>query len=168
MDGEGGDEEIPRPVRGWCDALVTDARKRVVQLLSFSLSHLDLPLAMSLVDPDRQLSAPSTTLALPSSAGAGGGEGDEDEAGSPCSSSSSSSSSAMTLSSSVSKGALKPSALSHFFTDHDLTRLEMYSRNMVDHHLIYDLLPNIGKFGGNDCILVVDLLLATCMCRVKN
>jgi hypothetical protein len=31
-------------------------------------------------------------------------------------------------------------------TDHDRARLEAYSRNLVDHHLITDLLPRIAEF----------------------
>ncbi|KRX58814.1 N-acetyltransferase 10, partial [Trichinella sp. T9] len=35
--------------------------------------------------------------------------------------------------------------LAVYFTNHDLKRIEMYSRNLIDHHLIVDLVPSIGK-----------------------
>lgn len=31
------------------------------------------------------------------------------------------------------------------FTKYDIKRLELYSQNMVDYHLIVDLLPCIGR-----------------------
>lgn len=34
--------------------------------------------------------------------------------------------------------------LGFLFSDHDLKRLEMYSRSLVDHHLVSDLLPIVG------------------------
>ncbi|KRY87377.1 Trehalase [Trichinella pseudospiralis] len=35
--------------------------------------------------------------------------------------------------------------LAVYFTNHDLKRIEMYSRNLIDHHLIVDLVPSIAK-----------------------
>ena len=35
--------------------------------------------------------------------------------------------------------------LQHTFTNYDLKRLDLYSKNMVDYHLIMDLLPE-GNF----------------------
>lgn len=35
--------------------------------------------------------------------------------------------------------------LMRVFTQHDLKRLDLYSRNMADHHLVTDLLPTLGK-----------------------
>ena len=32
------------------------------------------------------------------------------------------------------------------FSAHDLKRLELYARNMVDHHMVTDLLPTLGGF----------------------
>ncbi|KAK6190666.1 hypothetical protein SNE40_002478 [Patella caerulea] len=40
---------------------------------------------------------------------------------------------------------LSRSELEIFFTSYDLKRLELYSQNMVDYHLILDLLPCIGR-----------------------
>ena len=35
--------------------------------------------------------------------------------------------------------------LDTYFTKYDLKRLELYSQNMVDYHLIMDLLPTISR-----------------------
>ena len=37
-------------------------------------------------------------------------------------------------------------AYKHTLTQYDLNRLEAYSRNLVDHHLIADLLPRLAEF----------------------
>ncbi|XP_056384523.1 RNA cytidine acetyltransferase [Hyla sarda] len=53
-----------------------------------------------------------------------------------------------------SEGFLTRSELEASFTPYDLKRLEMYSQNMVDYHLIMDLIPSVSKmfflqkFGG--------------------
>ncbi|CAM9646398.1 unnamed protein product [Phaeothamnion confervicola] len=42
-------------------------------------------------------------------------------------------------------GALTPEELGFLCTPHDLKRLELYARNMVDYHLVTDLLPLLGR-----------------------
>ena len=42
--------------------------------------------------------------------------------------------------------ALSTSELESQITKYDLKRLELYSRNMADYHLITDLLPTIARF----------------------
>jgi N-acetyltransferase 10 len=58
--------------------------------------------------------------------------------------------------------------LNYHLSHHDLQRLELYSRNMVDHHMIVDLLPSLAKFvflgrlrGFRLSYLQVAILLAT-------
>ena len=41
--------------------------------------------------------------------------------------------------------ALQADELESYCTKYDLQRLELYSRNMVDYHLIMDLVPAIAK-----------------------
>ncbi|KAG9328103.1 hypothetical protein JZ751_016551 [Albula glossodonta] len=41
--------------------------------------------------------------------------------------------------------ALTSSELSALFSPYDLKRLEMYSRNMVDYHLIMDMIPSVAR-----------------------
>jgi N-acetyltransferase 10 len=40
--------------------------------------------------------------------------------------------------------ALTVEELKYWLTDYDLNRLELYSKNLVDHHLITDLLPTVA------------------------
>ncbi|KAL9186796.1 hypothetical protein ACHAXT_010516 [Thalassiosira profunda] len=40
---------------------------------------------------------------------------------------------------------LTPSELHYHLTPHDLQRLELYSRNLCDHHLISDLIPSLAQ-----------------------
>lgn len=49
------------------------------------------------------------------------------------------------LSGSVACTALSREELEALFLSYDLKRLEMYSRNMVDYHLIMDLIPAISR-----------------------
>lgn len=41
--------------------------------------------------------------------------------------------------------ALSSSELAGHFTPYDLKRLELYSRSMVDYHLIMDLVPPVAR-----------------------
>jgi hypothetical protein len=94
-------DDGPRPVDGWLEAFVWDARRRLVSLLAFTFR--DFPTAMS--------------LSLLSSGG----------------------------SVSVDAKALTAADLGMFVTPHDLKRLDMYARNMVDYHLITDILPTLAR-----------------------
>lgn len=49
------------------------------------------------------------------------------------------------LSGSVPCAALHQEELEALFLPYDLKRLEMYSRNMVDYHLIMDLIPAVSR-----------------------
>jgi N-acetyltransferase 10 len=42
-------------------------------------------------------------------------------------------------------GSISAQELSYLLTPHDLKRLELYARNMVDYHLIADLLPVLAR-----------------------
>ena len=48
--------------------------------------------------------------------------------------------------------------LSSYFTNSDLLRLEQYAKNMVDYHLITDLLPKIAQLYFTDTISSVKVL----------
>lgn len=41
---------------------------------------------------------------------------------------------------------LTKTELDLFMTSYDIKRLEMYSNNLVDYHLIMDLLPTLARF----------------------
>ena len=44
-----------------------------------------------------------------------------------------------------SEGIADASELNAHFTPHDLQRLDLYAKQMVDHHLVADLLPALGQ-----------------------
>ena len=44
-----------------------------------------------------------------------------------------------------SEGIADASELNAHFTPHDLQRLDLYAKQMVDHHLVPDLLPALGQ-----------------------
>merc|ERR1719291_230346 len=45
----------------------------------------------------------------------------------------------------VGSSELSASELNYHLTPHDLQRLELYSRNLCDHHLISDLVPSLAQ-----------------------
>ena len=48
-------------------------------------------------------------------------------------------------SSSLKRRTLSRSELDLYFTPHDMKRLEIYSKNMADYHLVMDLLPVVAR-----------------------
>ena len=115
-------DAIDAPTPGWLNAYVSDYRKRLVSLLSYSFSKLETPLAVSIIDPDRELTsedkgnnaAPKSNNPLDHYAYSG-------------------------------IPVTAKEMLTVHFSHHDIKRLELYSRNMVDHHMIYDLLPSLAR-----------------------
>ena len=117
------------PQDDWLAGFVEDYRRRMISLLSFSFSGLDISTAITLLDPNRELSAV--------------GEAGDDEGGDD--------SRKLSLPGLYRSFALTAEELTAVhMTQHDVKRLELYSRNMVDHHMIMDLLPTAAKllFGG--------------------
>eukprot|EP00542_Grammatophora_oceanica_P004084 CAMPEP_0194065280 /NCGR_PEP_ID=MMETSP0009_2-20130614/85321_1 /TAXON_ID=210454 /ORGANISM="Grammatophora oceanica, Strain CCMP 410" /LENGTH=150 /DNA_ID=CAMNT_0038718077 /DNA_START=57 /DNA_END=506 /DNA_ORIENTATION=- len=45
----------------------------------------------------------------------------------------------------ASRGKIQVDELSYYLTLHDLKRLELYGRNLCDHHLVTDLLPAVAR-----------------------
>jgi len=129
-----GMEDAPTP--GWLDAYKLDYRRRLVSLMGFAFTTVDAAVAISLLDPDRLFTAQTTAASSAMVTG-------DDEDTTSSSSSSSASSSRIGL-----YGATLMTAdelLSVHLTHHDMKRLELYSRNMVDHHMILDLLSTISR-----------------------
>lgn len=145
-------------LHGWLDAFVTDYRSRMISLMSYSFSRLNVALSITLVDPDRLLTTASTDT------NSQGGEGNL-----------ALESTGLSKGSSVRAGVggqrlpiTAEELLSVHFSHHDLKRLELYSRNMVDHHAIIDTLPTLatlffqGRMPGiHLSFLQVAVLLAT-------
>lgn len=100
------------PQKGWLQEFLCDYRRRLVPLMAYTFRGLEASLAVSLVDPDRQLCATSEA----------GGEALE---GAPA----------------LTADELLSVHLSH----HDMKRLELYARNMVDHHMILDTIPTLAR-----------------------
>ena len=98
----------------WLPAFMSDTRRRIISLLSGSFRHIDLRLALSMLE--------SFDLD-----GAKRGEEDTINTGK------------------VGKGKLTADELEVFLSPHDLKRLELYGRNLCDHHLVTDLLPTISQ-----------------------
>lgn len=121
------------PESGWLKAYIHDYRRRLVSLLSFSFHDIGTALALTLVDPDRSLtSAQDISDTLPN-----------DETSNELTVfDGKSSATAMDVSSPITATELLSCHLSH----HDLQRLELYARNMVDHHMIIDMVPILAKF----------------------
>jgi N-acetyltransferase 10 len=108
------------PLSGWLEAYKYDYRRRLVSLLSQSFVKMEAPLAITLVDPDRIFSTNNESNVDDSTAALKLGV----------------------------YGASKLSAnelITVHFSHHDLKRIELYARNMVDHHMIADTLSTLAR-----------------------
>ena len=107
----------------WLHAFVGDTKRRLLSLFSGALRHLDVRLALSVLE-----NLDDTSLSKHTSKGV------EQRSG-------------------LSTPKVGVEELNYFLTLHDLKRLELYGRNLCDHHLVTDLLPSIarlyfmGRFG---------------------
>eukprot|EP01038_Epipyxis_sp_PR26KG_P015200 gene15200-20473_t len=130
--------DLPQsPKAGWLSSFTHDYRNRLASLMSYSFARIEASLAIMLLDPFRHL---TSQVAEDSSA-------DSNEFNREKSDNRNSNN----------YNSLNPSLNSYFpaitanelltihFTHHDLKRLELYSRNMVDHHMILDMLPTLSK-----------------------
>ena len=113
------------PVPGWLDAYLYDYRKRLISLMSYAFRTLDSTLAIMLIDPERQLTATTESI--------NGNADDSNEV--------SKFDKMVYNAQPLTANELISIHLSH----HDLKRLEMYSRNMVDHHMILDTIPVLAR-----------------------
>jgi N-acetyltransferase 10 len=120
---------------GWLDHFVSDYRRRLISLMSYSFAAMETSLAITLVDPDRVLT---------SSGGDGAGDDDAISAAVDVSSNSSSSSS-LELNAGMAGKLTAQELVSVHLSQHDLKRLDLYSRNMVDHHMILDTVPILTR-----------------------
>ena len=115
------------PSAGWLESYKMDYRRRIVSLMGLSFSNMESSLALSLVDPDRSFTSLSST--------SGGDEAAD--ANSPMVSEYPCFYGAKALTSTE--------LLSVHLSLHDMKRLELYARNMVDHHMILDTLPTLAR-----------------------
>lgn len=62
--------------------------------------------------------------------------------------------------------ALSKNELDCYLTKYDVKRLEMYSKNLVDYHLIVDLIPAIAKMYFMN--QMADVTMSAAQCVSKN
>ena len=122
---EGGENNIDDK---WLQGYVHDYRRRIISLLSFDFRHLPSSVAITLIDPDRVLTSATSQQV------------DTVESATLDTTSLINNRSRAYNSPVLTASELVSVHLSH----HDLKRLELYSRNMVDHHMIIDTLPTLA------------------------
>ena len=99
----------------WLPAFVGDTKRRILSLLSGPFRHVNVRLAMAVLENlDSVPASTETSSALHTRTGAPTAKIEVDE-------------------------------LNYFLTPHDLKRLELYGRNLCDHHLVTDLIPSIAR-----------------------
>jgi N-acetyltransferase 10 len=107
----------------WLPAFISDTRKRMITLLAGPFRDIEIRLAISVLE---------NLTVIPNS------EKSRNE---------------VSRRSGTSTGKISAEELEYYLTPHDLKRLELYGRNLCDHHLVTDLLPIIarlyftGRFG---------------------
>jgi N-acetyltransferase 10 len=126
------------PYTGWLQQFENDYRRRLIQLMSNAFYQLPSSLALALLDPRKVLTSISS-ISSSSSINAitqnHTTEDDTEDAG---------------LQNTGNNSQDKvPNTSRYFFqvyfTYHDLKRLELYARNLVDHHVILDLIPTLTR-----------------------
>ena len=121
--------DTPAPRSGWHAAFVADFARRYMQLLSFEFRSFDPTLALSVMDAACSVLASNFNLA----GGAAVRKISVDGAA------------AEEESSAVATSDASATEVGFLFTPHDLKRLESYSRNLVDYHMVLDLLPDLAR-----------------------
>lgn len=116
------------PSEGWLTAFVRDYRRRLISLMSYNFNTLEAPLAITLLDPDRNLTGTNNNASA-----------DDDAA--PALMLAAAGAAGESLDEAVFRPVTAKELLSVHLSHHDMQRLELYSRNMVDHHMILDTLP---------------------------
>lgn len=113
-------DDLPEsPAAGWLDEFVADARRRFVSLLSYEFATFPGALSLSLLSDEVNGSKVQAK--------------DVGEDGEP-----------RTLQRSAT-GEIKPEELNMVITPYDVKRLKSYAKNLVDYHMIVDLIPSLGR-----------------------
>jgi len=131
------------PRAGWLTGFVADFARRFLSLLAAEFRTYELPLALSVADAACSVMGLSITS---------GGEQEGEEAAPAAKAGSSKhprpageDEGAGASGRGGAGGELTRSALSVLFTPHDLGRLDAYSRNLVDYHMVLDLIPDVAR-----------------------
>jgi len=110
----------------WLPAFAIDARRRILSLLSGPFSHLEVKTATAILGDLTSLQRETKKTM------------DAEE-------NTESSADAIASRSGTPSGCLTATELNYLITPHDLKRLELYGRNLCDHHLITDLLSPVAR-----------------------
>ena len=109
----------------WLSAFVGDTKRRLISLFGGPFKDIDVRLAMAVVENLDDIQVSDTAR-----------KAAESRSGS-------------------SSDRIDGTELNFYLTPHDLKRLELYGRNLCDHHLVTDLLPTLarlffaGRLGGD-------------------
>ncbi|KAK1928471.1 RNA cytidine acetyltransferase [Phytophthora citrophthora] len=110
-------DDLPAaPADGWLDEFVADSRRRFTSLLSYDFSKFPCALALGLLS-DEAAGSNATS------------NGEEKQ---------------ITLHRSAT-GEISPAELAMVLTPYDAKRLKSYAKNMVDYHMIVDLIPSLAR-----------------------
>ncbi|KAE8897977.1 RNA cytidine acetyltransferase [Phytophthora fragariae] len=110
-------DDLPAaPADGWLNEFVADSRRRLTSLLSYDFSKFPCALALGLLSDDAAPSTPASN--------------DEEKQ--------------ITLHRSAT-GEISPAELAMVLTPYDAKRLKSYAKNMVDYHMIVDLVPSLAR-----------------------
>lgn len=113
-------DDLPEsPATGWLDEFVADARRRFVSLLSYEFATFPGALSLSLLSDEAAAIAAKKD-----------GEAASDEQ--------------RTLQRSAT-GEIKPEELNMVITPYDVKRLKSYAKNLVDYHMVVDLIPSLAR-----------------------
>ena len=108
---------------GWCGVFWRDFQRRLLSLLGSAFRAFDPKLALGLLERSPAASkAEREQMVTTAAAAEGGGGGNHHD-----------------------DGPLTASQLYALLTPYDLKRLHSYARNMVDYHVIVDLLPTLAR-----------------------
>uniref|UniRef100_K3XCC4 RNA cytidine acetyltransferase n=1 Tax=Globisporangium ultimum (strain ATCC 200006 / CBS 805.95 / DAOM BR144) TaxID=431595 RepID=K3XCC4_GLOUD len=113
-------DDLPEsPAGGWLDEFVADARRRFVSLLSYEFATFPGALSLSLLSDE--------------AAAASSKKEGHDASAAP-----------RALQRSAT-GEIKPEELNMVITPYDVKRLKSYAKNLVDYHMIVDLIPSLAR-----------------------
>jgi N-acetyltransferase 10 len=104
----------------WLPAFVSDTQRRIISLLGGPFKDLDVKLATGVLEEFETNSTKAFVMNKDAS------EAIEKRSG-------------------TAADNISVTELNYFLTPHDLKRLELYGRNLCDHHLVADLLPVLAR-----------------------
>ena len=127
----------------WLDHFVADFRKRFASLLSYDFAKLPVALPTSVLVPD--IVSASKDPGLCTKAGSVEDDDDEGSAEEPAAKRPRAVTGAVTDDFDRLGVPLSRQEIHQYFTLYDLKRLDSYSSNLVDYHVVLDLLPQVSR-----------------------